>query len=216
VEESPAQEPVILRPVEEYKPDQDLQLQFLLGSCEVLNLLARKIFEEKELTNEERNVLTYVLGHLEKGPEAVNFFLSQTINAVPSMFLKSRFQGNPMSCPKIRSRIAHITSKANCNCQFDPRLNMYPTPLLHLQALRQPGALAQDPAKLSAIKLQQIVKEYIKIKGEMKRLQLMAEGLEKTLVEFFKQNEIQQIPTPIGTLKMLTQGDGATSFIVEI
>jgi hypothetical protein len=216
LEESPAQETVTLRPVEEYKPDQDLQLQFLLGSCEVLNLLTRKIFEEKELTNEERNVLTYVLGHLEKGPEAVNFFLSQTINALPSMFLKSRFQGNPMSCPKIRSRIPHITSKANCNCQFDPRLNMYPTPLLHLQALRQPGALAQDPAKLSAIKLQQIVKEYIKIKGEMKRLQLMAEGLEKTLVEFFKQNEIQQIPTPIGTLKMLTQGDGATSFIVEI
>ena len=44
----------------------------------------------------------------------------------------------------------------------------------------------------------------------------MAEGLEKTLVEFFKQNEIQQIPTPIGTLKMLTQGDGSPSFIVEI
>jgi hypothetical protein len=207
---------VVVRPVEEYKPDQDLQLQFLLGSCEVLSLLARKIFEEKELTNEERNVLTYVLGHLERGPEAVNFFLSQTVNANPSMFLKSRFQGNPMSCPKIRSRIPHITSKADCNCQFDPRLNMYPTPLLHLHALQQPGALARDPAKLSAVKLQQIVKEYIKIKGEMKRLQLLAEGLEKTLVEVFKQSEVQQIPTPIGTLKMLTSGEGTPSFIVEI
>ena len=212
----PGPEMVVLKPVEEYKPDQDLQLQFLLGSCEVLSLLARKVFEEKELTNEERNVLTYVLGHLERGPEAVNFFLSQTVNANPSMFLKSRFQGNPMSCPKIRSRIPHITSKADCNCQFDPRLNMYPTPLLHLHALQQPGALARDPAKLSAVKLQQIVKEYIKIKGEMKRLQLLAEGLEKTLVEVFKQSEVQQIPTPIGTLKMLTSGEGRPSFIVEI
>ena len=121
-----------------------------------------------------------------------------------------------MSCPKIRSKIPHLTSKANCNCQFDPRLNMYPTPLLHLHALKQPGALIQDPAKLSAIKLQQLVKEYIKIKGEMKRLQLLAEGLERTLIEVFKQNEVQQIPTPIGTLKMLTQGDGSTNFIVEI
>jgi len=213
---TPGPELVVLKPVEEYKPDQDLQLQFLLGSCEVLNLLARKIFEEKELTNEERNVLTYVLGHLERGPEAVNFFLSQTVNANPSMFLKSRFQGNPMSCPKIRSRIPHITSKADCNCQFDPRLNMYPTPLLHLHALQQPGALARDPAKLSAVKLQQIVKEYIKIKGEMKRLELLAEGLEKTLVEVFKQNEVKEIPTPIGTLKMLTAGEKTPSFIVEI
>jgi len=215
-EEVPSREAVILRSVEEYKPDQDLQLQFLLNSCEVLGLLARKVFEEKELTNEERTVLTYVLGHLEKGPEAVNFFLSQTINASPAMFMKSRFQGNPMSCPKIRSKIPHITSKANCKCQFDPRLNMYPTPVLHLQALQQPGALVHDPSRLSAIKLQQIVKEYIKIKGEMKRLQLLAEGLEKTLVEIFKQNELQQIPTPIGTLKMLTSGEGAHSFMVEI
>ena len=212
----PAPEVVVLKPLEEYKPDQDLQLQFLLNSCEVLGLLARKIFEEKELTNEERNVLTYVLGHLEKGPEAVNFFLSQTVNASASMFLKSRFQGNPMSCPKIRSKIPHLTSKANCNCQFDQRLNMYPTPLLHLHALQQPGAMAQDPAKLSAIKLQQIVKEYIRIKGETKRLQLLAEGLEKTLIAVFKQNEVQQIPTPIGTLKMLTTSDGNPSFIVEI
>lgn len=207
---------MIIRPVEEYKPDQDLPLQFLLNSCEVLSLLARKAVEEKELTNEERNVLTYVLGHLEKGPEAVNFLLAQTINASPGMFLKSRFQGNPMSCPKIRSKIPHLTSKANCNCQFDPRLNMYPTPLLHLQALKTPGALTADPAKLSAIKLQQVVKEYIKIKGELKRMQLLAEGLEKTLIEVFKQNEVQQIPTPIGTLKMLTSGEGAQSFIVEL
>lgn len=213
---APAEEAIVLHPLEEYKPGQDMQLQFLLSSCEVLSLLARKIFEEKELTNEERNVLTYVLGHLDRGPEAVNFFLSQTINANPSMFLKSRFQGNPMSCPKIRSKIPQITSKANCNCQFDPRLNMYPTPLLHLQALKAPGALTADPAKLSAIKLQQIVKEYIKIKGEMKRLQLLSEGLEKTLIEIFKQNEVQQIPTPMGILKMLTTGEGTPSFIVEI
>jgi len=56
---------------------------------------------------------------------------------------------------------------------------MYPTPPsapASPEAARRSG---QDPAKLSAIKLQQIVKEYIKIKGEMKRLQLMAEGLEK-------------------------------------
>lgn len=207
---------VVLKPMEEYKPDQDLQLQFLLSSCEVIGLLTRKILDEKELTNEERTVLTYVLGHLEKGPEAVNFFLSQTVNAHPSMFLKSRFQGNPMSCPKIRSKIPHLTSKVNCNCQFDPRLNMYPTPLLHLHALQQPGALSQDPAKLSAIKLQQIVKEYIKIKGDLKRLQVLAEGLEKSLLEIFKKNELQQIPTPLGTLKMLTQGDGKIGFIVEI
>ena len=77
-------------------------------------------------------------------------------------------------------------------------------------------ALAAAPANLSAIKLQQIVKEYIRIKGEMKRLQLLAEGMEKTLIEVFKQNEVRQIPTPMGTLKMLTSGEGQPSFIVEI
>ncbi|MGB9698110.1 MAG: CRISPR-associated primase-polymerase type A1 [Thermodesulfobacteriota bacterium] len=202
--------------IEEYHPDQDLQLQFLLNSCEVLGFLASKVNDEKELTNDERNVLTYVIGHLDKGAEAVNHFLSQTINAHPSMFLKSRFQGNPMSCPKIRQKVPHISSKVNCNCQFDPRLNMYPTPLLHLIAFKGSATITADSVKLSAIKLQQLVKEYIKIKGEIRRLQLLAEDLEKNLIEVFKQNEVTQIPTPIGTLKMLTQGDGSTNFIVEI
>ena len=89
-------------------------------------------------------------------------------------------------------------------------------PSLSTSPLFFPGALTADRTKISAIKLQQIVKEYIKIKGELKRMQLLAEGLEKTLIEVFKQNEIQQIPTPIGTLKMLTSGEGAQSFIVEI
>lgn len=207
---------VISKPMEEYHPDQDLQLQFLLSSCEVLNFITRKVGEEKELTNDERNVLTYVLGHLEKGAEAVNYFLAQAINTHASMFLKSRFQGNPMSCPKIRQKVPHITSKVNCNCQFDPRLNMYPTPLLHLFAFKESGSIMAESVKLSAIKLQQLVKEYIKIKGEIRRLQLLAEGLEKNLIEVFKQNEVTEIPTPIGTLKMLTQGDGSTNFIVEI
>ncbi len=209
-------ETVISKPIEEYNPEQDLQLQFLLNSCEVLSQLTRKASEEKELTNDERNVLTYVLGHLEKGAEAVNYFLAQIINVHPSMFLKSRFQGNPMSCPKIRQKVPHISARANCNCQFDPRLNMYPTPLLHLMAFKEPSSLLTDSLKLSAIKLQQLVKEYIKIKGEIRRLQLLAEGLEKNLIEVFKQNEVTQIPTPIGTLKMLTQGNGSTNFIVEI
>jgi hypothetical protein len=216
VQNEQIQDSLVLCTTEEYKPDQDLQLQHLLSSCEVLNLLVRKVSEEKELTNDERMVLTYVLGHLEKGPAAVNFFLFQTVNANPSMYLKNRFQGNPMSCPKIRTRIPHITSKANCNCSFDPRLNMYPTPLLHLQGFSQRSAMALDPAALSAVKIQQMVKEYIKIKGELKRLELMSEGLEKALIEIFRQNEIQQIPTPIGTLRMLPQGEGKMGFIVEL
>ena len=208
-------EVLVARP-EEYNPDQDLQLQILLSSCEVMNLLVRKINDEKELTHDERNVLTYVLGHLEKGAEAVNYFLSQIINVHSSMFLKSRFQGNPMSCPKIRQKVPHLSSKANCNCQFDPRLNMYPTPLLHLYGLKEGKSLTTDPVKLSAVKIQQLVKDYIKIKGDIKRLQFLAEELEKNLIEVFKQNEIKEIPTPIGKLKMLTQGNGSPSFIVEI
>lgn len=214
-EPEPAGEILAVRP-EEYKPDQDLQLQMLLSSCEVINLLVRKINEEKELTHDERSVLTFVLGHLEKGAEAVNYFLSQIINVHSSMFLKSRFQGNPMSCPKIRQKVPHLSSKANCNCQFDPRLNMYPTPLLHLYALKEGRSLVTDPVKLSAVKIQQLVRDYIKIKGDIKRLQFLAEELEKNLVEFFKENEVKEIPTPIGNLKMLTQGDGSKSFIVEI
>lgn len=36
-----------------------------------------------------------------------------------------------MSCPKIRKRIPQVTSRLECNCQFDGSGDHYPTPLLH-------------------------------------------------------------------------------------
>lgn len=68
------------------------------------------------------------------------YLFARCLHADPALFLKSRLRGHPMSCPKIRARIPHLTSTVDCNCTFDLTTNLYPTPLLHLQALGPPAA----------------------------------------------------------------------------
>ena len=71
--------------------------------------------------------------------------------------MQSRLKGNPISCPKIRKRIGHVTRRTKCRCAFEFAPNHYPTPVLHLETLpadKQPDAAdrtdeAADPQTLA-------------------------------------------------------------------
>lgn len=58
--------------------------------------------EYRQLSHPEQLVLTHSLGHVEGGPQAVNYLLAQCVDVGPEKFMKSRLKGNPVSCPSIR------------------------------------------------------------------------------------------------------------------
>jgi hypothetical protein len=112
--------PVIKSIPVEYSLKEDREFQYLLLKCSVIRYLFDKIEEHHDLTNDEIVVLTYSLGHMDRGPDAVNALLKLCPGTGTKYFLKSRLRGNPVSCPKIRGRIPDITSKLDCNCDFLP------------------------------------------------------------------------------------------------
>jgi hypothetical protein len=57
------------------------------------------------------------------------------VDVSPTARLQSPLAGNPVSCPKIRKRIPHVTGAVPCNCQFDVQAGQYPNPRLHLATL---------------------------------------------------------------------------------
>src|SRR5205823_9529374 len=117
--------------------------------------LKHTVEQHRRLSHEEQLVLIHTLGHLEGGPQAVNYLFSKCLDIGPEKFLKDRLKGNPVSCPSIRKKIGHITRRVPCNCPFDFAPDRYPTPVLHLltlpaeQAVSPPAPLAPDLATLA-------------------------------------------------------------------
>lgn len=109
----------------------------LLAGCEVLAALKRKAEMERRLSHEETIVMTHTFGHLPGGVAALNYLLGLCLNVPRTAFLVSPLRGNPVSCPKIRSRIPETTSRCQCACTFPDAPEHYPTPLLHLHGLGQ-------------------------------------------------------------------------------
>jgi len=197
-----------------YHLDQDLQLQYLLGKCPVLQALVDKIHQTSVLSKDETLVLIHTLGHLDHGPAAVNELFQRCLNADPTLFLKSRLRGHPMSCPKIRARIPHITAAVACNCAFDLGVNLYPTPLIHLHGLK-PGA-APDALRLDSLQFQHLLQEYLKLRQQLRETQLLLARYEQQLTDFFAAAGVEEVNTPLGKLRIARQENGGPTFLLEI
>jgi len=120
--------------------DTNPEVAHLLRCCPVLGALKRKVEEHRRLTHDEQVVLMHSLGHSGAGVLAVNYLLNACVDVPPDARLQSALAGNPISCPKIRKRIPHITGAVACNCRFDAAAGQYPNPRLHLLTLPPPPA----------------------------------------------------------------------------
>ena len=107
----------------------------LLARCPVLDRAETHRDEDRRLSHEEQLVLIHTLGHVEGGPQAVNYLLGKCLDVGPEKLLKDRLKGNSVSCPSIRKKIGHVTRRVDCNCPFDFAPDRYPTPVLHLLTL---------------------------------------------------------------------------------
>ncbi len=126
------------------------RVRHLLAECPVLAELKRTVDEHRRLNHEEQLVLIHTLGHLEGGPQAVNYLFDKCIDVGPEKRMKDRLKGNPVSCPSIRKKIPHITRRLPCNCPFEFAPDRYPTPVLYLLTLpadEQTPAAATTPTE---------------------------------------------------------------------
>lgn len=132
--------------VPSYRLVLDPEAAHLRSRCSVLRTLVERTIERRVISSHERNVVTYTLGHLSRGADAVNEVLSAALNVSPQDLLKRPLRGHPMSCPKIRSRVPELASEVGCDCVFDAAAS-YPHPLLHLSTLRARSSAIVAPAR---------------------------------------------------------------------
>ncbi|MBF0227855.1 MAG: hypothetical protein HQK76_20605, partial [Desulfobacterales bacterium] len=209
-----------LKEAKEYISDNDTQLQYLLMKCPAIKAIIDKANLECSITKEERMVIIHSIGHLDNGADAVNDILQKCVNADPLLFMKSKLRGNPVSCPRIRSRIPEITSKTACNCQFDPSINLYPTPLLHVYAMKSGNqAVAKTtPTGMAAdsVHFHNILDEYVKLKKQAREVDILIKKSESQINDFFEQAGIDSFSTSIGELKRIKKEDETYSFSLNI
>ncbi|MCY2990758.1 MAG: CRISPR-associated primase-polymerase type A1 [Planctomycetota bacterium] len=133
----------------------DPRLRHLLRHCPVLAELKHTVDEHRRLSHEEQLVLIHSVGHVEGGPQAVNYLFNKCVDIGSEKYMKDRLKGNPVSCPSIRKKIPHITRRVACNCPFEFAKDRYPHPVLHLLTLPArapiPSSPAAQPANLTML-----------------------------------------------------------------
>ena len=192
----------------EYRLEDDVELLWMVDRCALLANILRRTRGNHVLSNDERIVLTYTVGHLTRGAEAVNAVLLGTLSANPQAFLKSRLRGNPMSCPKMRSRLPDLAAGVTCDCRFDPGAGLYPTPLLHLQTLRARGPLEADPARVSQLQVERHIMDLYRARTEAERASRLARDIERRLLEVMEEQGVAELSTPAGRLCLAPDGQG--------
>lgn len=186
---------------EPYDPSRDLEVLTLLERCPVLREVVRRVEEGGILPTDERVVLTHTLGHLARGPDAVNAYLSRALNVDPSLFLKSRLRGQPASCPRIRSRLPAITAAVPCACSFDPGAGLYPTPLLHLAELRASGRYPCDPVRVTRLQAERMVTDLMNARAQASRAAALAREIEARLMAVMEEQRLDRIDVFRGTIR---------------
>ena len=207
--------PLPAAPEPPYDLDRDPQFQHLMAKCPALKAVVDNLNRTLQVSRDETQVIIHTLGHLEHGPEAVNELFQRCLNADPSLFLKSRLRGNPMSCPKIRARIPQVTSAVDCNCAFDLTSNLYPTPLIHVQSLAG-ATTAPTGLTVDSLQFQNLLQDYVKLRRQLRETQALLQRYETRLAGFFEEAGVTEVATPLGRLRCRKEEDGEVSFTLEI
>jgi hypothetical protein len=192
--------------------DNDPEVSLLLSECAVLRALKEKVEEFRQLTHDERVVLAHSLGHSRSGVLAVNYLFELCVDVPPEARLQKPFSGNPISCPKIRKRIPHVTGKVDCNCLFDFAPDHYPTPRLHLLKRRERGTQPHGDARESRGERKWDPVDRARALGVLwvKRARLEKEirALETEIARYMEQNGVSEISTGDGVLRLIQETGG--------
>ena len=180
----------------------------LFARCAVLAALRDKAIHQRHLTHDELVVLAHCLGHMPSGVAAFNYLLGLCPGAPAGALLKSPLRGNPISCPKIRARISHITATVPCNCIFPETSEIYPHPLLHLR-----GLSAEELAPLPPVPPPDAqVRRLLILRHRIRELQAEAQALADELIAQVRASAALRWELPEGVLA-LEEKDGIPELV---
>jgi hypothetical protein len=158
----------------------DPRVKHLLNHCAVLAELKRTVDEHRRLGHEEQIVLIHSVGHVEGGPQAVNYLLTKCVDIGPEKLMGDRLKGNPISCPSIRKKIPQITRRVSCHCHFEFAKDRYPTPVLHLLTLPAEAASAPAPPQQTSLSL--LAQRWATLERQRVELERQSRTLREALV----------------------------------
>lgn len=166
-------------------------------------------------SRDARITIKFSFGHLNHGVEIVNSLLEQIPGIKESEFLKSKFSGYPISCPRIRKRLSEVTMYLDCNCDFGD-ISTYPNPLLHLKELQEEEVQPLRQQEAHAIRFQSTLEQYLKIKQEISQRRSHLSEIEKYFHQYFDQQAVEEVRTTFGILKRIFHPNGQCEFIIKL
>ncbi len=190
------------------------EFSYIRSKCAVLDYLCDKAERGEPLNRYERNAIIYTIGHLEDGPEIVNYLLKRYIERGDTEPLKKRLKGYPMSCGKIRKTLKHITSEVACNCVFGEEIS-YPTPLLHIQTTDR-KEIESTEAKPFISDFQKNIDRYISLKKKILEMEKELKMIEEYFNKKFNEAGVNILETDIGRFIRVVNPNGTITFHYEL
>lgn len=175
-----------------YLLGEDADVQRVLAGCAVLADIVRRAEVERVITPEEGTVVTYTIGCLPMGAQAVNAILSNIQGLPDHLRLSRRLRGNPTSCQRIRNRLPDLAERSGCPCGVVPKPLGYPTPVAHGSASVLEGA---------RLMLDRLVADYLRARQDLARAQRIAHALGKQIADLMETEGLSQLETSVGTLR---------------
>lgn len=156
-----------------------------------------------------------------------------------------RIQNLPVSCPRIREWLSDITPSVGCYCEFPVPEKGYPSPVLHadVEAIiklkklsesekaqpeveerriageekekMEPGIPPSVKALEMAADLEELVKNFIGLKKERRKVEENLQEVESKLESLFQSRGVNSLQINIGNLTRIKKGE-KTFWIIEL
>ncbi|HWP34535.1 MAG TPA: CRISPR-associated primase-polymerase type A1 [Thermodesulfobacteriota bacterium] len=185
----------------------------LMRGCAVLAAIRDRALDHRRLTHDEQVVLKHALGHSSAGVLAVNYLLDRCSNVSPEDRLQAPLAGNPISCPKIRKRIPHITAAVPCHCPFEFAPDHYPTPRLHLRDPALAGSVGPARPRPPGWDPVLRTRALLVLRTRRRELEEEIERVEAELFSWLERAPAPEVALPEGVLR-LVQEEGAPPALV--
>ncbi|MDL1971533.1 MAG: CRISPR-associated primase-polymerase type A1 [Candidatus Desulfofervidaceae bacterium] len=171
----------------------DKKLEKLRQNCPVVNVLVEKALAGRILNYQEKLVLFYTVGLLDRKGK----LLHQVLYNLPDYhYQKVRrilkaMKKNPISCVKIRELVPELTTSLDCHCIFDLEDGRYPSPLLHVNQYLVPSEEERFSLKRSSFK--QLAKIFVDLYQQRQRLEERMDKLERELKGVFLKKGLREL-----------------------
>lgn len=176
-------------------------LATLSKQCVVLGELVSKARSGRMLTEQEKLVIYFTAGLIPDDGTVLHYILEMTPDYRPDRVDKQRAQlrSHPISCPKIRELLPHLTAYLTCNCALPIPRGGYPSPLNHIAPSLVAGKRAERFTASGS--LSENARRYVLLYREITDLLTTLARLENHLLAQFREKQIDTVNTPFGCLK---------------